>query len=195
MGFLDNVTSAVNRGTASAGRATEKMKLNARISELNKQRQGLAAQLGALLYEVTKDDLNHPEGSAALYAAIAHCDEEREACQAQIHQLEQQSAAVATASSTFKCVVCGATMSGNDLFCSGCGSPVEKARPQATAAPVAVAESTVFCANCGAPMAADDLFCMSCGTKVGAAPELKEANASANAPETVVATDDKKGSE
>lgn len=211
MGFLDNVTSAVNRGTASAGRATEKIKLNARISELNKQRQRLAAQLGALLYEVTKDDPNHPAESEALYAAIARCDEEREACQTQIHQLEQQSAAVATASSTFKCAVCGATMSGSDLFCSGCGSPVEKARPQvASNAPVAV-EASAFCANCGAPMAADDLFCMSCGTKVGAAPELKEANASAdaattapadtpattsaNAPETAVATDDKKGSE
>ncbi len=51
MGFLDNVTSAVNRRTAAAGRGADKIKLNARIGELNKQRQGLAAQLGTSLYE------------------------------------------------------------------------------------------------------------------------------------------------
>ena len=51
MGFLDNVTSAVNRGTAAAGRGADKIKLNARICELNRQRQNLAAQLGASLYE------------------------------------------------------------------------------------------------------------------------------------------------
>ena len=49
MGFLDNVTSAVNRRTAAAGRGADKIKLNARIGELNRQRQGLAAQLGASL--------------------------------------------------------------------------------------------------------------------------------------------------
>lgn len=45
-GVLDNVTSAVNRGTAAAGRSADRIKLNARIGELNKQRQGLAVQLG-----------------------------------------------------------------------------------------------------------------------------------------------------
>lgn len=30
MGFMDNVTSAVNRGTAAAGRSTDKIKINAR---------------------------------------------------------------------------------------------------------------------------------------------------------------------
>lgn len=56
MGFLDNVTSTVNRGTAAAGRSADKIKLNARIGELNRQRQGLAAQLGASLYEAAANE-------------------------------------------------------------------------------------------------------------------------------------------
>lgn len=56
MGFLDNVTSAVNRRTAAAGRGADKIKLNARIGELNKQRQGLAAQLGTSLYEAAANE-------------------------------------------------------------------------------------------------------------------------------------------
>ena len=57
MGFLDNVTSAVNRGTAAAGRGADKIKLNARIGELNRQRQNLAAQLGASLYDQRKSEI------------------------------------------------------------------------------------------------------------------------------------------
>lgn len=56
MGFLDNVTSAVNRGTAAAGRSADKIKLNARIGELNRRQQGLAAQLGASLYEAAANE-------------------------------------------------------------------------------------------------------------------------------------------
>lgn len=56
MGLLDNVTSAVNRRTAAAGRGADKIKLNARIGELNKQRQGLAAQLGTSLYEAAANE-------------------------------------------------------------------------------------------------------------------------------------------
>ena len=56
MGFLDNVTSAVNRRTAAAGRGADKIKLNARIGELNRPQQGLAAQLGASLYEAAANE-------------------------------------------------------------------------------------------------------------------------------------------
>ena len=56
MGFLDNVTSAVNRRTAAAGRGADKIKLNTRIGELNRPQQGLAAQLGASLYEAAANE-------------------------------------------------------------------------------------------------------------------------------------------
>lgn len=167
MGFLDNVTSAVNRGTAAAGRGADKIKLNARISELNKQRQNLAAQLGASLYEATRNDSALRAGREALYDGIAQVDAEREACKAQIAALDAQANAAANAAAGFNCAICGAHMSGADLFCSGCGTPADKARAAAPAsAPSAV--SGAVCASCGAPLGPEDVFCMSCGTKVEA---------------------------
>lgn len=170
MGFLDNVTSVVNRGTAAAGRGADKIKLNARISELNKQRQNLAAQLGASLYEATRNDSALRAGREALYDGIAQVDAEREACKAQIAALDAQANAAANAAAGFNCAICGAHMSGADLFCSGCGTHVDKARSAAGAsAPVTSAVAAgPTCASCGAPLGPDDVFCMSCGTKVEA---------------------------
>lgn len=168
MGFLDNVTSAVNRGTAAAGRGADKIKLNARIGELNRQRQNLAAQLGASLYEATRGDAALTAGREALYDSIARIDAEREECQRQIAAIDEQAAAAATAATGFACAVCGAHMTGADLFCAGCGTPAEKARAQAPAAPTPAHAAGPACASCGAPLGAGDMFCMSCGAKVAA---------------------------
>ncbi len=168
MGFLDNVTSAVNRGTAAAGRGADKIKLNARIGELNRQRQNLAAQLGASLYEATRGDAALTAGREALYDGIARIDAEREECQRQIAAIDEQAAAAATAATGFACAVCGAHMTGADLFCAGCGTPAEKARAQAPAAPPPAHAAGPACASCGAPLGAGDMFCMSCGAKVAA---------------------------
>ncbi|MEC4184973.1 zinc-ribbon domain-containing protein [Adlercreutzia sp. R21] len=164
MGFLDNVTSAVNRGTAAAGRGADKIKLSARIGELNKQRQGLAAQLGASLYEATRGDAALVAGREALYEGIVRVDAEREECQRQIAAIDEQAAAAATAAAGFTCAVCGARMSGADLFCSGCGTPADKARAQV--APARAVPTGPACASCGAPLGEGDMFCMSCGAKV-----------------------------
>lgn len=191
MGFLDNVTSAVNRGTAAAGRGADKIKLNARISELNKQRQNLAAQLGASLYEATRNDASLRAGREALYDGIAQLDAERDVCKSQIAALDAQSNAAANAAAGFNCAVCGAHMSGADLFCSGCGTPADKARAAAPAvAPAAPEVGTgLTCASCGAPLNAGDVFCMSCGTKVGeSAPSAGDGSdgATASEPEEIV---------
>lgn len=164
MGLLDNVTSAVNRGTAAAGRGAEKVKLKAQLADITKRRQGLAAQLGASLYEATKNDAALREGREALYAGIAACDTERAECLQQIEEIDQAAAADAEAAASYTCAVCGARMGGADLFCSGCGTPAEKARAAAPAA----APSGPVCAVCGAPLGEGDLFCMACGAKVEA---------------------------
>lgn len=164
MGILDNMTAAVNRGTEQAGRAAEKLKLKNQINEINKRRQQLAAQLGASLYDATKNNAELRSGRETLYAGIASCDDERAKCQAKIEELDEMSQAATAAATTYKCAVCGAAMAGDDLFCSGCGSPAEKARP-AGGAGAAVAANGPKCASCGAPMSEGDMFCMTCGAK------------------------------
>lgn len=173
MGLLDNVTSAVNRGTESMGRGAEKIKLKNQIDQINKRRQQLAGQLGASLYEATKDDPSLRAGREPLYDAIAACDTERAQCQQKIDELDAISQAAAVAASSYKCVVCGATMAGDDLFCMGCGTPAAQARPAVTtAAAVSVPNAVGTCAQCGAPLAEGDMFCMSCGAKVASNEEV-----------------------
>lgn len=161
MGILDNVTAAVNRSTESAGRAAEKLKLKNQINEINKRRQALAGQLGASLYDTTKDIPELRAGREALYDGIAACDAERAAAQAKIEELDAMQQAATTAATTFKCAVCGATMNGGDLFCSGCGTPAAQAHQATT-----TAAGGPSCPTCNAPINEGDLFCMSCGTKI-----------------------------
>lgn len=175
MGFLDSLQSSVNRGMAATGRATSTMKLKAQMSEALKRRQALAAQLGASLYDVTKDDASLRAGREALYDGIAACDAERAQCQAEIERLEAESAAATAANSYYVCPFCGSHVVTTDLFCSGCGKPMAEitaalsAQQQAPAAPVAPV-SAAACPQCGAPVNAGDVFCMSCGYNLAAAP-------------------------
>lgn len=176
MGFLDSLQSSVNRGMAATGRATSTMKLKAQMSEALKRRQALAAQLGASLYDVTKDDANLRAGREALYDGIAACDAERAQCQVEIERLEAESAAATAANSYYVCPFCGSHVVTTDLFCSGCGKPMAEitaalsAQQQAPAAPVAPVSGAAACPQCGAPVNAGDAFCMSCGYNLAAAP-------------------------
>lgn len=191
MGFLDSLQSSVNRGMAATGRATSTMKLKAQMSEALKRRQALAAQLGASLYDVTKDDANLRAGREALYDGIAACDAERAQCQAEIERLEAESAAATAANSYYVCPFCGSHVVTTDLFCSGCGKPMAEitaalsAQQQAPAASVAPVSGAAACPQCGAPVNAGDVFCMSCGYNLAAAPA--PAAVAASDPEPAVA--------
>ena len=55
-GIFDNFQASLNRGVNAVGRSTQTAQLNMQLKDLLKQRQNLAAQLGASLYEITKDN-------------------------------------------------------------------------------------------------------------------------------------------
>lgn len=192
MGFLDSLQSSVNRGVAATGRATSTMKLKAQMSEALKRRQALAAQLGASLYDVTKDDAGLRAGREALYDGIAACDAERAQCQAEIERLEAESAAATAANSYYVCPFCGSHVVTTDLFCSGCGKPMAEitaalsAQQQAPAAPVAPVSGAAACPQCGAPVNAGDAFCMSCGYNLAAAAVPEPVVAPASVAEEIV---------
>lgn len=63
------------------------------MADALKRRQGLAAQLGASLYEITKDNAELRQGREGLFDGIAAIDGERARLQAEIDQLEAESAA------------------------------------------------------------------------------------------------------
>lgn len=174
MGFLDSLQSSVNSATAAAGRATSTLKLKSQMNEALKRRQGYAAQLGASLYEATKDNPELRAGREALFDSIAACDAERAQLQAQIDQIEAEAAAAEAAASYYVCPFCHSRVGATDLFCMGCGKPMAEiqaalAQQQAAAAPAPQPQAAgAACPQCGAPVNPGDAFCMSCGCKLGA---------------------------
>ena len=174
MGFFDNVQNSINRGVAGANRAGSTIKLKAQLSEAMKRRQTLAAQLGASLYEATKDDPEFRAGREALYDGIASIDEERAGYQAEIDRIEAEAQAAHVAATHYTCPFCGSTVSASDMFCSGCGKPMAEIETAITAQRTAglttesasKATDGPTCPNCGAPINEGDMFCMNCGTKI-----------------------------
>lgn len=189
MGFLDNVASAVNRGTASVQRTGKSAQLKMQLNDLMKQRRDLAAQLGASLYDTAKEMPEMREGREPLFEGIAKIDERRAAIEDQIAQIEAEAAAQQVASAAYKCPKCGTSVAGDDLFCSGCGTPIAeiKAAASAPAPAVSATPEGPVCASCGAPLGEGDLFCMSCGAKaepaVPAVPEAEAVSELASDPE------------
>lgn len=176
MGFLDDVQASVNRGVAGANRGVESMKLKNQMNDAMKRRQQLAAQLGASLYEVTREDAALRSGREALYDGIAAIDQERDAIQAQLDELERQAAAAAQAAASIECPFCHTRISATDMFCCGCGKPMAEIQAAYAAAPAVPAEPEpapvavqATCPACGSPVNEGDAFCMNCGAKLGAA--------------------------
>ena len=169
MGFLDSVSNAIDRGTASVGRASGTAKLKMSLNDLTKQRKELAAQLGASLYEATRENAELRAGREPLYDGIANIDAQKASIEAEITRIELEGQAAQAAAVVYKCPKCGSNVQATDLFCAGCGTPIAEVVAAASAPfAAAVPVSGKKCAHCGAPMGNDDIFCMSCGTRVDA---------------------------
>lgn len=179
MSFFDDLQNSINRGVAGANRTGNTIKLKAQLSEAMKRRQTLAAQLGASLYDATKDDPTFRAGREAIYDGIAAIDDERAGYQAEIDRIEAEAQAAQAAAVRYTCPFCGSSVAASDLFCSGCGKPMTEIEAAITkqrtigiaTAAAPDASSSATCPQCGAPINEGDMFCMSCGAKLESAPE------------------------
>lgn len=205
MSFFDDLQNSINRGVAGANRTGNTIKLKAQLSEAMKRRQTLAAQLGASLYEATKDDPELRAGREAIYDGIAAIDAERAGYQAEIDRIEAEAQAAQAAAVHYTCPFCGSTVAASDLFCSGCGKPmaeieaaITKQRTGGIATAAAPdASSAATCPKCGFFINEGDTFCMNCGAKLESASEPEPepvvvpepVTASAPEPEPVVVPD------
>lgn len=179
MSFFDDLQNSINRGVAGANRTGNTIKLKAQLSEAMKRRQTLAAQLGASLYDATKDDPTFRAGREAIYDGIAAIDAERAGYQAEIDRIEAEAQAAQAAAVRYACPFCGSSVAASDLFCSGCGKPmaeieaeITKRRTSGIATTAASsASSAATCPQCGFFINEGDTFCMNCGAKLESEPE------------------------
>lgn len=203
MSFFDDLQNSINRGVAGANRTGNTIKLKAQLSEAMKRRQTLAAQLGASLYDVTKDDPTFRAGREAIYDGIAAIDDERAGYQAEIDRIEAEAQAAQAAAVRYTCPFCGSSVAASDLFCSGCGKPMAEIEAEITkqrtsgiaTAAASSASSVATCPQCGFFINEGDTFCMNCGAKLESASEPEPVAVPAPepvdvpAPEPVVAPD------
>lgn len=182
MKLFDNLSAAFGRGGNSAPEPSaepeETTGLDAQLNELLAQRQRLLAQLGASLYEATKNDPAFTTGREAVYAGIARVDAQRAQIRDEIARREAEKVAAAAAadgSRTVRCPSCGTAVPVAYQFCFACGKPMNPPAADAgaprTASPLAAVSPKagplpMVCATCGMPMNMGDLFCMNCGTRV-----------------------------
>ena len=130
MGFLDDMQASFDRTAAGANRSIQTSGLNRQMDDALKRRQQLMAQLGASLYEVTKDNEELRKGREGLYDRIAAVDAERAQIQAQLDELKRQAEQAAYAAVTLTCPFCGTRVSQADAFCMGCGKSMAEIKDE-----------------------------------------------------------------
>ncbi|MBQ9002605.1 MAG: zinc ribbon domain-containing protein [Eggerthellaceae bacterium] len=181
MGFIDDMTGAVDRGVAAVGRTTKSAQLKMQLSDLKKRRRDLAAQLGASLYEATNSNPAFRVGREALYDGIESIDRQCGELTTQIEAIEAFALSPVTAVPSTACPKCGEAIRGDDLFCRGCGKPVNEARTETQRASGRVGvpnerAAMSICPSCGSRIAEQDRFCMNCGTHIGLAGETSDSD-------------------
>ena len=129
MGFLDEMQASLDRTASDANRALQVNRIKSQMNDALKRRQQLAGQLGASLYEATKDNTELRQGREELFDGIAAIDNERAQLQAQIDELERQAQAAAYASAFIDCPFCHNRLQQSVMFCSGCGNRWPRSRP------------------------------------------------------------------
>lgn len=71
----------------------------------------------------------------------------------------KQSSEIQRTSAAWFCPKCGLSLSPDDSFCPGCGSPIQR-----ISIPISPTEGC--CPKCGTELEDDQAFCMRCGTKI-----------------------------
>ncbi len=130
----------------------EILKLNSMISDEENQLKEYYIELAKAYYEANKNSI--PEEYASYFANIAEKH-------ANIANLNDQ---INKVKGLFPCPNCGASLPSDALFCSSCGTKIEKPEE-----PVPVAEEATDvkrCTKCGEPIQEGFAFCINCGTKV-----------------------------
>ena len=130
----------------------EILKLNSMISDEETQLKEYYIELAKAYYEANKDSV--PEEYASYFANITEKHTNIANLNDQINKVKGM----------FPCPNCGASLQSEALFCSSCGTKIEKPEN-----PVPVAEEAAdvkCCKKCGEPIQEGFAFCINCGAKL-----------------------------
>ncbi len=153
MGFFDDITKKLTMVGQEAANQTknfaEKTRLNAKLSDEEKQINSIFQLIGRNYYEANKDNPNADFADQMMSVKDAYV---------RIDALKEQ---LRTVSGVRMCPNCGAEVALGSMFCNSCGTQMPAEAPTAQVAP-----GGNVCPQCGNAVAYGAAFCNLCGTKL-----------------------------
>ena len=153
MAFLDVLGKKITQTSQDVVQKTkdtaEVIKLNSTISDEERRIDNLLIQIGKTYLEQHGEE--HEEAFESLITEIKEAQAKIEECKDQIQKIK----------GVCICPNCGEELQLNAMFCSACGSKLEK-KEEATSSESATVR---YCQACGAPMPDNYVFCINCGAK------------------------------
>lgn len=150
MGFLDDLGKSLNK----MGKKTSEMANSAKLKlEITKNKSNIDKkyeELGARIYFLSKEGLNHDESVDKIIADIDQLNLNIVNLEKEIEAIAKEDAGEMLES----CRNCGSDLTGEEKFCAECGTPIEE-----------VVDEAKTCPNCEAEVG-DAKFCNSCGTSL-----------------------------
>ena len=149
MGFLDNLSAALDKGVAGASRMADTASLKMKVVDTDRRRKEALVNLGeAVVADPAVVEALTPEFKD-LFSAVFDCDAEKRQLQEEIAAIEEQVAqekAQSAAEASRTAAPMGAAVVGS---------------PAGSNAPV-----SYVCSSCGAPVAQGAQFCSNCGKAI-----------------------------
>lgn len=153
MGIADKASEVLNKGVATAGRASRKQLIKAEIKELENQRAKFFEKLGEAIYRSFGGDSQFRASFDVLFKAIDSIELQKKSLEVDLKAISVSPDDIEGDQAQF-CSVCGKPNAPHQAFCMFCGAKVEKTLP----AP------SLRCKNCGVELSERQKFCMRCGT-------------------------------
>lgn len=169
-GFMKKVRDEAGRATFEAGRLVRVQREQARLAQVQKERDDQLRTLGQIAFDLVQAGQAGDPRLAGPCAQVAALNQQIAAQEAVIEAIRQEQPPEPP-----KCPKCGREVSAADAFCPGCGAAVPPPAPAAPAAPVlppaapapkVAAAAGQYCPQCGKQLRPGAAFCGSCGYRM-----------------------------
>ena len=173
-GFMKKMRDEAGRATFEAGRLVRVQREQAKLAQLQKERDDQLRALGEAAFAMVQAGQISDPRLTGLCAQVAALNKQIAAQEAAVEAIRQEQPPEPP-----KCPKCGREVSASDAFCPGCGAAIPAGAPVAPAAAPAAgapapapaapaAPAAQYCPQCGSQMRPGAAFCGKCGYRMPA---------------------------
>lgn len=178
MGFMDDVSDALNSGLGTAERAGQTLKVQSDIKRLELKLEKRYAELGRAVFTDPELQPYLERAHAEAFARVQDKLAEIASLQNRLGELKQQPAPAAAPGGhrSYACPSCGYSVALTDAYCTNCGDNLEGLKA-----------GNRMCPSCESLYSQEVAFCPDCGVRtvdLVIAPKIDQSQA--NVPDPIV---------